>query len=59
MNVAKDGQTIGTTGRNLAMNGICIAIKDKSTGKDSQCYDVHYRVTLEILGGKLGLKMDI
>ncbi len=50
MNVAKDGQTIGTTGRNLAMNGICIAIKDKSTGKDSQYYDVHYRVHVRNIG---------
>lgn len=50
MNVVKDGQTIGTTGRNLAMNGICIAIKDKSTGKDSQSYDVHYRVHVRNIG---------
>ena len=41
--VATDGEEAGTTGKNLPLRDIFIAIKDVSTGKDSKYFDIWYR----------------
>lgn len=52
----KNGQTAGTVGENRGMVNLCVAIKDKATGKDSTSYDVWYRVHVRDYGWRNWVK---
>lgn len=48
--IAIDGEEAGTTGQNLPLRDIWIAIKDISTGKDSKYFDIWYRCHFSDIG---------
>ena len=50
--VAIDGEEAGTTGRNIPLTEMWIAIKDISTGKDSKYFDIWYRGHVSDIGWK-------
>ncbi|CAI3308403.1 GBS Bsp-like repeat-containing protein [Enterococcus cecorum] len=48
--VSYKNENAGTTGRNLPIEAVCIAVKDNKTGKDSDIYEVRYRAHLRNIG---------
>ena len=48
--VSYKNENAGTTGRNLPIEAVCIAVKDNKTGKDSNIYEVRYRAHLRNIG---------
>lgn len=48
--VSYKNENAGTTGRNLPIEAVCIAVKDNKTGKDSDVYEVRYRAHLRNIG---------
>lgn len=48
--VSYKNENAGTTGRNLPIEAVCIAVKDNKTGKDSNVYEVRYRAHLRNIG---------
>ena len=50
--VAVDGEEAGTTGKNLPLREIWIAIKDVSTGEDSKYFDIWYKSHFSDIGWK-------
>lgn len=48
--VSKNGEISGTTGQNIPLTNMCIAIKDKEDRKYFAGYDVYYRVHVSDYG---------